>query len=165
MEARDVSLHDPEVVPLLADLADEYDGRYPGLGFGAEWMATESTAADFAPPSGAFVVLVEDGRTVAGGAFRRVDDTTADLKRIWVAPEARRRGLGRQVLAELEPRARALGYRRFELSTGPNQPEAVALYLAAGYEAHFDVAVPPTDAPLPFSKELAPAADPVARVE
>lgn len=154
MEVRDVRVGDAAVEPLLAGLVAEYDERYPGMGFDADWMAEESTPADFVPPSGAFVALIDDGATVAGGAFRRLDDDTAELKRIWVAPTARQRGLGRRVLAELERRARHQGYRRFELTTGPNQAEAVALYLADGYDAGFDVDDPPTDTVLVFSKDL-----------
>jgi ribosomal protein S18 acetylase RimI-like enzyme len=97
---------------------------------------------------GALLLLREGGTTVAGGALRRYDpefaaadaldpgfpaEGTTEFKRIWTHTEHRRRGLGRQVLRELELRASQLGYRRVFLTTGPRQPEAVALYHAAGY--------------------------------
>jgi GNAT superfamily N-acetyltransferase len=78
-----------------------------------------------------------DGRPVTGGAFRRfgiVEGTeTAELKRIWTDRGHRRRGYGRILLAELESRIAGLGYRRVYLTTGDRQPEAEALYTAAGY--------------------------------
>ncbi|WP_265522381.1 GNAT family N-acetyltransferase [Oerskovia flava] len=115
---------------------------------------------------------------VAGGAFRRRTEPelgdadrltrpgtrrtdgspavrTAELKRIWTHSAHRRRGLARQVLAELEQRAAARGYRRIYLTTGPRQPEAAGLYLATGYTALFDrAAEPETLGPLAFEKWL-----------
>jgi hypothetical protein len=84
---------------------------------------------------------------VAGGAFRRHRDPgTAEVKRMWTAASHRRQGLARRVLAELEAHAAARGYSRMYLTTGARQPEAKALYLAAGWTPLFDPAVPrPTD--------------------
>jgi GNAT superfamily N-acetyltransferase len=53
---------------------------------------------------------------------------------MYVQPAYRRTGVGRAVLTALEARARALGYARLRLETGVRQPEAIALYRAAGYE-------------------------------
>ena len=59
-------------------------------------------------------------------------------------------------MAELESAAVDLGYRRIHLTTGPRQPEARNLYLAAGYTPRFDPnADPETIGPLAFAKELA----------
>jgi GNAT superfamily N-acetyltransferase len=70
---------------------------------------------------------------VTGGAFRRFDDQTAELKRIWTDSGHRRRGLARALLDELEAEITVRGYRRVYLTTGDRQPEAEALYLATGY--------------------------------
>jgi His/Glu/Gln/Arg/opine family amino acid ABC transporter permease subunit len=110
--------------------------------------------AEFARPYGAFLVLVSGGETIAGGAFRRYDPVTAELKRVWTHPEHRRRGLGVQVVRALEEEAERRGYRRIYLTTGPRQPEAAALYLATGYTPLFDVADFPTRGPLGFEKTL-----------
>ena len=56
------------------------------------------------------------------------------MRRIYVAGEARGRGIGRQLLHELERRARDLGYQCVRLTTGDSQPEALALFQSAGYE-------------------------------
>ncbi|MGY1704599.1 GNAT family N-acetyltransferase [Geodermatophilus sp. SYSU D00697] len=144
-----VSVHpdDPLAAPLFAELLYEYDSRYGDLYGGAAAELTRHPAAEFLPPDGELVLLLEDGAPVAGGAYRRhADPGTAEVKRMWTAAAHRRRGLARRVLAELETRAAARGYTRMYLTTGPRQPEARALYLAAGWAPLFDPAVArPTD--------------------
>ncbi|HKX71843.1 MAG TPA: GNAT family N-acetyltransferase, partial [Acidimicrobiales bacterium] len=58
---------------------------------------------------------------------------TGEIKRMYTAPAARRRGVSRALLARLETEAVRLGYRRLQLETGDRQPEAIALYESAGY--------------------------------
>jgi GNAT superfamily N-acetyltransferase len=134
-------MHDPRVRPLLDELAVEYDSRY-GDRFGRGAAAEELNrypASEFEGPDGALLVVQENGESVAGGAFRRFDDGTAEFKRIWTHSAHRRRGLARLVLAELEALAGRRGYRRVYLTTGPRQPEAKHLYLSTGYEPQFDL--------------------------
>jgi predicted GNAT family acetyltransferase len=120
---------------------------------------TEVPATDFIEPNGVFIILQENGETVAGGALRRYDPLTAEVKRVWTSHRHRRRGLARRVMAELEAAATELGYQRIHLTTGPRQPEARNLYLAAGYTPRFDPAADPeTIGPLAFAKELVPGA-------
>jgi GNAT superfamily N-acetyltransferase len=119
---------------LLRGLTEEYETRYGG---GAGEMSAYALA-DFEPPAGCFLVLTVAGRTVAGGGFRRLDESTAELKRMWTDPAYRRRGLARRVLAVLETEAAARGYRRLRLETGLAQPEAVALYAATGWTRSAD---------------------------
>ena len=137
---------DPLAAPLFAELAVEYDTRYGDLFGGASEELTRYPAEAFLPPDGEFLLLVEDGVPVAGGAFMRHAPDTAEVKRMWTAAAHRRRGLARRVLALLEERAAAAGYARMYLTTGPRQPEARDLYLAAGWTPLFDPPVPrPTD--------------------
>ena len=138
---------DPLAAPLFAELATEYDARYGDLFGGASHELTRYPAEEFLPPAGDFVLLLADGAPVAGGAFRRhPDPATAEVKRMWTSAGHRRRGLARRVLTLLELRAAQQGYRRMYLTTGPRQPEARDLYLAAGWTPLFDPAVPrPTD--------------------
>lgn len=153
-ESRWVSYTDPLVRPMLAELDREYGARYGHtLGDLDEEAARE--ASRFAPPSGGLVLLLEDGVPVAGGAFRRRDPGTAELKRIWTGSAHRRRGLARRVLAELEGAIAARGYRRIYLTTGPRQPEARRLYLTSGYTPLYDPDLPPEEVgPHPFEKHL-----------
>jgi GNAT superfamily N-acetyltransferase len=97
--------------------------------------APSATPQDFSPPGGAFVALFEDDRAIAGGGVKRLDDEACEIKRMYVVPEARGRGLGRRLLEELEDEARRMGYRIVRLDTGPQQPGAQRMYQAAGYRA------------------------------
>ncbi len=145
--------------PLIEQLTVEYRNRY-GNYFGEDSSAEMNRYPPerFADPDGAFVLLLRDGKPIAGGAFMRYDDTTAEFKRMWTDIGHRRQGLAQRVLAELESRAAAKGYSRVYLTTGFRQPEAAKLYLKSGYTALFDVAADPeTIQILPFEKVLAPA--------
>ncbi|MFE5582996.1 GNAT family N-acetyltransferase [Kitasatospora sp. NPDC056531] len=149
---RRVALDDPLVEPLLRELTHEYVSRY---GPDAHQEMTRYPGEAFAEPHGVLLLLLEDGEPVAGGAYKRYDEHTAELKRMWTHSAHRRRGLARRVLAELERTAAAAGYRRLYLTTGPRQPEARGLYLAAGYTPLFDVTADPMAiGPLPFEKHL-----------
>ncbi|MFD5826714.1 GNAT family N-acetyltransferase, partial [Lentzea sp. NPDC060358] len=151
LEVRRVRQSDPDAAPLVEELTHEYTTRYGPMG--AEEM--RRPAHVFEPPRGQFLLLLEAGAAVAGGAFLRRDAETAELKRIWTHSRHRRRGLARRVLAELENEARAFGYNRIYLTTGPRQPEARGLYLATGYAPLFDVEADPlTIGPLAFSKSI-----------
>ena len=97
--------------------------------------APSATPADFsAAHGGAYLVGFSDGgEPVCGGGVKRLDPDVAEIKRMYVVPEARGRGLARELLAALEDAARSLGYARVRLDTGPRQPDAEALYRSAGF--------------------------------
>jgi GNAT superfamily N-acetyltransferase len=114
---------------LASALEAELLGRYAGVaGSGGE-----PPAADFEPPEGVFLVGYVDGKPAACGAVCRYDERTAEVRRMYVTPDARGRGLSRRLLGALEEEARALGYKAVRLETGERQPEAIGLYSAAGY--------------------------------
>lgn len=89
--------------------------------------------AEVAPGNGAFLVAYSDGQPVGCGAIRRLDERTAEIKRMYVAPEWRGRGVGRAVLDALEAEGRRLGVARIVLETGTLQDRALALYRSCGY--------------------------------
>lgn len=149
------ALDDPRAEPLIAGLTLEYTQRYGDFFGGAEQEMQRYPAAEFTAPIGSLLLLQENGHTVAGGAFRRYKAGVAEFKRIWTHEEHRRRGLARAVLHALEDEARSYGYQSVYLTTGPRQPEAVRLYVGAGYTPLFDLeADPETVGHLPFTKEL-----------
>jgi GNAT superfamily N-acetyltransferase len=74
-----------------------------------------------------------DGRLVAMGALRQINDTTCEITRMRVTPEAQGRGYGKQILAALEACARDFGYLQAILLTGPDQHPAIDIYQTAEY--------------------------------
>jgi GNAT superfamily N-acetyltransferase len=90
----------------------------------------------FTPPEGLFLVAERDGAAVGCGGFRACAEApppAAEVKRLFVVPEARGFGVARFLMAELERAAAASGYERLWLETGTAQPEAMGLYAATGY--------------------------------
>jgi GNAT superfamily N-acetyltransferase len=93
-----------------------------------------ATPADFAAPRGTFLVgFGDDGAPVCAGGVKGLDARAAEIKRMYVVPAARGRGVAKMLLAALEDAARGLGYTVARLDTGPRQPHAQRMYEAAGY--------------------------------
>ena len=129
-----VPITHPDAARLVEEVQQEYVARYGGRD------ETPLEPTYFEPPDGAFFVGYLDDRPVATGAWRRrhdvaVDGTAeaAEIKRMYVAAGARRRGLARAMLAHLEQTARQAGAEVMILETGLGQPEAIALYESSGY--------------------------------
>jgi GNAT superfamily N-acetyltransferase len=137
MQIRRVPFDHPDAVKLNDEVQAEYHERY-GDGGDATFLAP----ADFDPPRGIYLIAYDvTDRPVATGGWRSRDrndegnlDGDAELKRMYVVPDMRGRGLARRILAALEDDARAAGRLRMVLETGDKQPEAIALYTATGYE-------------------------------
>ena len=110
----------------FADIASRYPGWSPDL-------IPSADPAEVAPPLGAWVVAYLGDAPVGCGGVKRLDDTSAELKRIYLDAAARGRGLGRRLLEQLEQHARDLGYELLRLDTGDLQPEALGLFRSAGY--------------------------------
>ncbi|EID14545.1 GNAT family N-acetyltransferase [Mycolicibacterium phlei] len=145
-----VGQDDPLAEPLLAELAVEYATRYGGEPDRVRRWLDSYPAAEFTPPAGGLLIGLCEGRPVTGGAFRRFDADTAELKRIWTDSAHRRRGYGKLLLAALESEIAARGYTRVYLTTGDRQPEAERLYESAGYTRLAE--------PLPAEGEVYPIA-------
>ena len=129
-----VGQDDPLATPLIDELAVEYADRYGGSRDKVHAWLRGYPAAEFEAPGGGLLIGLLDGQPVTGGAFRRFDDTTAELKRIWTDARYRRRGLGQALVSRLEADIAARGYSRIYLTTGDRQPEAEALYSSLGYQ-------------------------------
>lgn len=108
----------------IHEMATRYGGGGPALLEAEEYVA----------PQGCFVVAIVDGAAMACGGFRHLSTGVAEIKRMYVDPTVRRRGVGALILAFLEEGARASGYREAWLESGSEQPDAISLYVAAGYE-------------------------------
>jgi putative acetyltransferase len=114
---------------LISALDEHLAGRYPPEQRFGPNLKPEQIAAGL----GTFVVARVHGRAVGCGALRKLDEATAEVKRMYVEPELRGRGLARKILDHLEDVARGLGVHRLVLETGIYQAEAIALYRRAGF--------------------------------
>ena len=117
---------DPDGVALRALQRADIDSRY-----GADTEpGTKPTADDIS-----LFVLARDaaGVAIGCGALRRLDDTTAEIKRMFVRTENRGVGVSRMILAALEDWAWVEGWTTLRLETGTLQHEAIGLYTSAGY--------------------------------
>lgn len=125
-----VALEDPrsaEARALIGALDEYLDGLYP-----PENNYLLDVEALCAPEVSFFVARV-GGMALGCGALRVLDGRSGELKRMYVAPEARGLGLGRAILQAIEHRAALLGLVELKLETGTAQPEALGLYRASGY--------------------------------
>ncbi|WP_398655736.1 GNAT family N-acetyltransferase [Streptomyces kanamyceticus] len=133
---RTVTFAHPDAMALNDRVQLEYAERY-----GDEGDVTPLDATMFEAPRGLYVIAYDErGTPLATGGWRSQDenesgyaDGDAELKRMYVTPEARGLGLARRILAVLEEDAKAAGRHRMVLETGTKQPEAVELYLSSGY--------------------------------
>ncbi len=134
LEIRGVPFTNPDVTRLTAAAQAYYVSVYGGPD------SAPVDVDDFSAPNGAFFVGYADGLATAIGGwrfYRGVVDIPAahpaEIKRMWVDPRARRRGLGRALLARIESTALAAGADALVLETGSPQRDAIAMYRAAGY--------------------------------
>lgn len=80
------------------------------------------------------IVIYVDNNPAACGAFKKFNDDTVEIKRMYTHPDFRKRGLAGMIVKELENWAKEIGYKKCMLETGIKQPEAIALYEKSGYQ-------------------------------
>jgi GNAT superfamily N-acetyltransferase len=134
MEIRTTGYGHPDAQKLADEVQQEYVRRYGDVD------VTVMHPDHFDPPAGLFVVAYLDGEPVACGGWRAKEANDhglrtgdAELKRMYVVPAARGKGLARAVLRHLEQTAGEAGRTRLVLESGTEQPEALALYASEGY--------------------------------
>ena len=116
-----------EVAALLHELDGELEARYPGN------PSRGIDVLNFERAGGYFVTVKEADVLLGCGGFRPIGDACAEIKRMYVRPAVRRRGVARSVLRHLEIEIQRRGFRSIVLETGYGQPEAIALYESEGY--------------------------------
>lgn len=113
-------------------MREEMAALYDGLELDGPAMP-KAGPAELSPPDGAFLVGYLDGAPICCGGLKRLPDGACEIKKMYVAPAVRGRGVARALLHALEDQARALGYAVARLDTGPLQPHAERLYRSEGY--------------------------------
>ena len=119
----------PAAQALIAALNAELSATYPEQGACHFRLDLDEVA----PGRGAFLMATRAERPVGCGAFRRIDDTSAEVKRMYVIPDERGKGVGRSIVDALESEANRLGLPRLVLETGVRQHATMALYHRLGF--------------------------------
>lgn len=113
---------------MIEELQREYVVRYGGRD------ETPVDPTQFRPPSGTFLLMTIGSIAVGCAGLRRHDQSSVEVKRMFVRSEYRGRGLSRGLLQRIEREAGVLGYSRIVMETGLKQPEAMHLYETSGYQ-------------------------------
>ena len=121
---------EPPGSELMRELNELFNAQYPGR---AAKPGSVTTPDEMVPPHGTFLIGWEDDRAVAIGGLRRIEDGVCEIKRMYVVPDARSRGVGRALLEGLEDSARRLGYARVRLDAGPAQTHSISMFRRTGY--------------------------------
>ena len=132
IEFRDGRVDSGDGGRLEAAMREEMRVVYAGLDLQAPDMP-KAGPNELNPPQGRFLVGYEDDVAVCCGGVKRLDPEACEIKRMYVIPGARGRGVSRELLTALEECARTLGFLIARLDTGPEQPVARHLYESAGY--------------------------------
>jgi len=128
-----VDAHSVEARALVQAYLDEIDALFPHHLDPA--LSVSAEPAEMSPPHGAFLVVRDDDATAIGcGGVKLLDSQTAELKRIWLSPTARGRGLAADLLAALEQAARELGAVEARLDTNAKFEAALSLFRKHGWE-------------------------------
>lgn len=127
----------PEFIRIARELFVEYSESV-GAGFCFQGFTEElaQLPGEYARPSGRLFLASDDkddNQVVGCGALRRIDADTCEMKRFYVRPAFRGKGLGRELIHALIGAAREIGYARMRLDTLPSMTTAIALYRALGF--------------------------------
>lgn len=124
----------PADIPAVRQLLREYvDWIAMDLAFQEIDAELSALPGDYSPPRGALLVIGDVGNPVAMIGLRALDDTTGEMKRLYVHPSARGRGYAHHLITRVIEEARARGYREIRLDTLPMMGDAQALYAAFGF--------------------------------
>lgn len=115
------------IAAYLAELDQRFD-----TGFDAR-RSVSADPAELQPPRGAFLLATLDGEAIGCGGLKRTAPGMGEIKRMWVAPTARGRGIAQRLLEALETQAASMALHTLRLDTNRTLVEAMALYARNGY--------------------------------
>lgn len=122
---------------MLTVAAGIFDPDHPAATFVNRYTAAladvDDYQAQYGPPRGMFLVAIDGDEIIGTGALRRIDDETAELRRMWLLEAYHGQQIGYRLIQELFAFARAAGYRRIRLSTSAVQERAIRFYTRLGF--------------------------------
>lgn len=89
---------------------------------------------EYASPDGVLLLAIVEQENAGYVALRKIDNSTCEMKRLYVRPEYRGKGLGKQLSVEVINEARKIGYTLMKLDTIPSMKEAIKLYETLGFK-------------------------------
>lgn len=144
MQIREADPDSPEALACQQSYFDEILARVAIAR--PEYFPLPDPGADsYRPPRGRFLIAWSDDLPVGCVALRPLDDSIAEVKRLWVDASARGQGLSRRLMSAIEAEARSMGYQRLRLDTNSALTEAIALYRATGWTDIPPYTTPPAD--------------------
>ena len=135
---KDFSLTQPATPIQIAEIRELFIEYAQSLGFSLCFQNFDQELAnlpgDYAPPSGRLLLATYEGHRTGCVALHKLDDSTCKMKRLYLRPQFRGKGLGRVLADRIIAEARAIGYQRMRLDTvEPVMKDAVAMYRKIGF--------------------------------
>ena len=132
--ARIAHADSPQFAPMVRDLFREYaesvKADFCFRGFEEELAALPG---EYQRPAGRLLLAFDDDELAGCGAFRRLDESACEMKRLYVRPAHRGKSLGAVLARALIENAREAGYAKMRLDTMPSMARAIALYRSLGF--------------------------------
>ena len=126
--------HVAQASALFREYADTRKNDPALVGFPEE---INNLPGNYAPPNGNIILAYSDGKPAGCVAVHKLEDHICEMKRLYVPPKFRGRGIGRYLVMEIIKQAKNMGYARMRLDSTPSMKTAQALYESIGfYEIH-----------------------------